>query len=121
MNKKSMRSFVEQFGKEWECACKEPFKIENLEIISETDHSLIAHYICPRCSVEQMLAASISEESSMLEQSLQTLIVNSLNSDDVLDIREELKNIKLQSIRNLYRSTVKKEIPETARQASQKN
>ena len=116
-----MRNFVEQFGKEWECACKESFKIENLEIISETDRSLIAHYICPKCSVEQMLAASISEESSMLEQSLQTLTINALTSDDVLDIREELQNVQLQGIRNLYRSKVSKEIPETARQTSQNN
>ena len=119
MNKKVMRSFVEQFGKEWECSCKEAFKVENLEIISETDHSLIAHYVCPSCSVEQMLAASISEEKDMLETNLQTLTVNSLTSDDVLDIREEVKTAKLGSIRSLYRSKVKKAVPEVANRANQ--
>lgn len=118
MNKKVMRSFVEQFGREWECTCKEPFKVENLEIISETEVSLIAHYVCPKCSREQMLAASISEEKDMLEQDLQTLTVNQLTSDDVLDIREEVKNIRLGAIRSLYRSKAKKSVPETASRAS---
>lgn len=114
MNKKVMRNFVEQFGKEWECTCKEPFKVENLEIISETDHSLLAHYICPVCHVEQMLAASISEEKDMLENNLQTLNFNSLSSDDVLDLREEIKSIKLTNVRALYRSKVKKTVTATA-------
>lgn len=116
MNKKVMRSFVEQFGKEWECSCKEPFKVENLEIISETDHSLIAHYICGSCNVEQMLAASISEEKDMYETNLQTIITNSLTSDDVLDIREEIKTVKLGSVRSLYRSKAKKELTQVIKQ-----
>ncbi len=121
MNKKVMRNFVEQFGKEWECSCHEPFKIENLEIISETDHSLIAHYVCPKCAVEQMLAASINEEKDMLENTLQTLSLNSLTSDDVLDIREEVKNIKVTSVRSLYRSKSKKPVAVTATRANQGN
>lgn len=121
MNKKVMRAFVEQFGKEWECACKEPFKVENLEIISETDHSLIAHYVCPSCSIEQMLAASISEDKDMYEPNLQILAVNSLTSDDVLDIREEVKSVRLSSIRSLYRSKDKKELTEVTTRANQGN
>jgi hypothetical protein len=121
MNKKVLRNFVEQFGKEWECSCKEPFKIENLEIISETETSLIAHYVCPGCSVEQMLAASISEEKDMLEQNIQTLTINSITSDDVLDIREEIKNIKLSNIRAMHRSKVKKDSPVVTHRANQNN
>jgi hypothetical protein len=118
MNKKVLRNFVEQFGKEWECTCRQPFKIENLEIISETDSSLIAHYVCPGCSVEQMLAASINEEKDMLEQKIQSLTTNSLSPDDVLDIREEVKTIKLGSIRALHRAKVKR-IPVTTNKANQ--
>ena len=121
MNKKVMRSFVEQFSKEWECSCKEGFKVENLEIISETDHSLIAHYVCPSCSVEQMLAASISEEKVMYEGSLQTLLQNQLTSDDVLDIREEIKHFKLTNVRALYRSKVKKTETASATRNNQAN
>src|SRR3990167_8273208 len=121
MNKKVMRNFVEQFGKEWECSCTEPFKIENLEIISETDHSLIAHYVCPNCVAEQMLAASINEEKDMLENNLQTLGLNSLTTDDVLDIREEVKSIKLGSVRALYRSKATKTVAAPADRASHNN
>ncbi len=119
MNKNLMRSFVSQFGKEWECSCKEPFKIENLEVISETENSLIAHYVCPDCRVEQMLAASVNEVKDMSAQSPQTFTLNSISSDDVLDIREEVRGIKLSSVRALYRSKTAKKVPETAKQANQ--
>ncbi|HSX58429.1 MAG TPA: hypothetical protein VLE47_04140 [Candidatus Saccharimonadales bacterium] len=112
MNGKLMRLFVEQFGKEWECTCKEPFKSGNLEIISESDNSLIAQYTCPKCSREQMLAASVSLEKDMLKEQLQTISLNNLTADDVLDIHEEAKKIKVASVRALYKKPVKKEIVE---------
>lgn len=110
MNKKVIRQFAQQFGKEWECLCKAPFGVTNLEIISESDTSLLAHYICPNCGREQMLAASITGEKIMDE--LQTISVNQISSDDVLDIREELKTMRPNSLRGLLRSKVKTESPE---------
>lgn len=118
MNKKVVRSFVEQFGKEWECSCKAPFGSANLEIISESESSLVAHYVCPSCGREQMLAASISGETQMLEENLQTIHSNQISSDDVLDIRQEVKNMKLSSLRNLYRAKVKKNSTQTASRLS---
>lgn len=114
MNKKVIRQFVEQFGKEWECSCKTPFGVASLEIVSETEDSLVAHYVCPSCGKEQMLAASISEERYMLEPTLQTIYSNQLTSDDVLDIREEIKGMKVASIRALAKAKVKKTSTEAA-------
>ncbi len=112
MNKKVIRQFVEQFGKEWECSCKTPFGVASLEIVSESEDSLVAHYVCPNCGKEQMVAASISEERYMLEPTLQTTYSNQLSSDDVLDIREEIKTMKVATVRALAKSRTKKTSPE---------
>lgn len=111
MNKKVIRQFAAQFGKEWECLCKAPFGINNLEIISESDTSLLAHYLCPNCGREQMLAASITGEKIMDE--LQTISVSQISSDDVLDIHQELKTLRLNSLKNLLRSSDKTESTQT--------
>lgn len=107
MNKKVIRQFAEQFGKEWECQCRAPFGVSSWEIISESDTSLLAHYICPNCGREQMLAASITGEKSMDE--LRTVNINQITSDDVLDIRQELKAMKPNSIKGLASSRLKTE------------
>lgn len=113
MNKKVLRQFVEQFGKDWECSCKEPFKIGNLEIISESDTALLAHYTCPNCYVEQMLSAAISEEKQMLEE-IQTVIETHITADDVLDIRQEVKVMKLPGLRGTFRGRARKTTKQTA-------
>ena len=118
MNKKVIRQFVEQFGKEWECSCKTPFGVASLEIVSETDDSLVAHYVCPNCGKEQMLAASISEERYMLEPALQTIYTNQLTGDDVLDIHEEIKGMKTPAVRALAKPRIKKTSTETANRYS---
>lgn len=116
MNKKVIRQFAEQFGKEWECQCRAPFGVSSLEIISESDTSLLAHYICPNCGREQMLAASITGEKNMDE--LQTVNLNQITSDDVLDIRQELKALKPNSIKSLASPHLKAESTETAERLS---
>jgi len=118
MDKKLIRQFVEQFGREWECSCKTPFGMSSLEIVSETEEALLAHYVCPNCGREQMLAASISEERYMLESTLQTIYSGQLSSDDVLDIHEEVKNMKLATIKAFGKSKNKKTTSETAKTSS---
>lgn len=113
MNKKTLREFVEQFGKNWECSCKTPFKISNLEIISETEGSILARYVCPTCQLEQILSAAFSEEKPMLEDEIQTIVTKELTADDVLDIRQEVKTMKPASVRALYRGKIKKAESET--------
>ncbi len=120
MNKKVIRQFVEQFGKEWECSCKAPFGVGSLEIISETEESLVAHYVCPSCGREQMLAASISEERYMLEPGLQASHPSQLSGDDVLDIREEIKSMRIATVRSLVKAKTRKVPTETANRLSAK-
>lgn len=119
MNKKVIRQFAEQFGKEWECQCKAPFGVSSLEIISESETSLLAHYICPSCGREQMLAASITGEKTMDE--LQTISFNQITSDDVLDIRQELKSLKPNALKSLATTRLKTESPESIEKLSPPN
>lgn len=114
MNKKVIRQFAEQFGKEWECTCKAPFGIASLEVISESDTSLLAHYICPSCGREQMLAASITGEKTMEE--LSAITFNQLTSDDVLDIRAEIRAMRPGSLKSFHKVGVKKETIQPADQ-----
>lgn len=114
MNKKVIRQFAEQFGKEWECACKAPFGVASLEVISESDTSLLAHYICPNCGREQMLAASITGEKTMEE--LSAITFNQISSDDVLDIREEFKVMRAGSLKSFHKSAVRRESTQAASQ-----
>lgn len=115
MNKKIIHQFEEQFGKEWECSCKTPFGVSSLEIISESESSLLAHYICPNCGKEQMLAASISNDNNKeteIVEELLTLPSGQLTGNDVLDIRDEIKTMKIGTVRNLQRNKIKKEVEE---------
>lgn len=112
MNKKVIRQFAEQFGKEWECQCKAPFGVASLEIISESANSLLAHYICPSCGREQMLAASITGEKIMDE--MQTINLNQITSDDVLDIRQEIRSMRPAALKGLVSAKTKAESTETA-------
>jgi len=41
MSKKIIRAFAEQFGEDWQCSCKAPFGQSSLEIISESENSLV--------------------------------------------------------------------------------
>ena len=114
MNKKIIRQFAEQFGKEWECTCKAPFGVASLEVLSESETSLLAHYICPSCGREQMLAASITGEKTMEE--LSAINFNQISADDVLDIRAEIKAMRPGSLKSFHKVPVKKETIQTADQ-----
>jgi hypothetical protein len=108
MTKKTIRQFAEQFGKDWQCSCKAPFGPSSLDIISESENSLVAHYTCPSCGREQMLAASISSDKQTGEEA--PLITSGiLTADDVLDIREEIKSMKPASVRGLQRPRVRRQ------------
>lgn len=105
MKRSLVKQFEEQFGKEWVCTCKTPFEPKALEIISENRNSLIAHYVCPSCQREQMLAAAIRHNSK--EETIKTpkirLPQTAITADDVLDIREELAKIQTVGIKALDR------------------
>jgi len=106
MSKKVLRQFEEQFGKEWKCQCKATFKPGNLEILSESASSLLAHYQCPNCGREQMLAAAISESEETVEpvsktDDLMRLPKTTVTTDDVLDIKMAVRKMKFGVIKSL--------------------
>lgn len=105
MNKKVVRQFEEQFGKEWRCQCRAVFKPGNLEILSESANSLLAHYQCPSCGREQMLAAAISEseetdESVSKSDKLIKLPKTTITTDDVLDIKMAVRKFRVSTIKS---------------------
>lgn len=103
MKKSLVKQFEEQFGKEWVCTCQAPFEPKSLEIISENKNSLIAHYTCPNCQKEQMLAAAIRASEKDTEAPTIRLPRNIISADDVLDIKAEVRAMRLNTIRNLDR------------------
>lgn len=113
MSKKVIRQFEEQFGKEWRCQCNSAFKPGNLEILSESANSLLAHYKCPSCGREQMLAAAISEsEETASTVSKPERIVKlpkaTITTDDVLDIKMILERVKFSTIKSLSSQRIRK-------------
>ena len=116
MSKKVLRQFEEQFGKEWKCQCKATFKPGNLEILSESASSLLAHYQCPNCGREQMLAAAISESEETSEPISKTenmikLPEATISTDDVLDIKVAVKKMKFSAIKALATQRTRKRAP----------
>jgi len=112
MKQRFIKYFEEQFGREWSCSCKTSFDPAYLDVISETDNTLLAHYSCPVCQKEQMLAAVIREdltrkENSNLSASVK-LPIGNLTSDDLLDIKDEISKIKTRGIQRLYSKTKSK-------------
>src|SRR3989344_2849916 len=106
MSKKVIKQFEEQFGKEWRCRCKANFRPENLEILSESENSLLAHYQCSSCGREQMLAAAISESEETVgpvskTDGLMRLPKTTVTSDDVLDIKMAVRKMKFGVIKSL--------------------
>lgn len=102
-----VKQFEEQFGKEWRCQCKADFRPGNLEILSESVNSLLAHYRCPECGREQMLAAAISESEEPIEEPITKqgpmikLPKTTITADDILDIKQAVSKMKFSSIRSI--------------------
>ncbi len=112
MNRKLFRQLEQQFGGSWSCSCQTPFDLERFEILSETETSILAHYACSNCGKEQMIAAAVG---GAVASTLQTdLLANeakkffasaAISSDDVLDLRSEIRALDNRKIRNLAKAT----------------
>ena len=110
MNRKLFRQLENQFGGNWSCSCHAPFDLERFEILSETDSSILAHYACPNCGKEQIIAAAIG---GAIASSLQTdLLANEakkflrgekITADDVLDVRGEVKGFDNRKLKSLIK------------------
>lgn len=108
MNRKLLRQLEQQFGGNWACACRTPFDPGRFEILTENPESFLAHYICPFCSREQLLAAAFArEEKPKLTTLTEKVNSEALSTNDVLDIRAEIKKAPIKKIKHWLRSGVK--------------
>lgn len=110
MNRKLFRQLEHQFGGNWSCSCQTPFDLERFEILSETESSILAHYACPNCGKEQMIAAAIGgavastfQTDLLANEAKRLLRAEKISADDVLDIREEIENFDSRRLRSLLR------------------
>ena len=93
MNRKLFRQLEQQFGGNWSCSCHMPFDLERFEILSETDTSILAHYACPSCNKEQMIAAAIGgaiattiQTDLLANEAKKFFRLQHIDADDVLDL-----------------------------------
>ncbi|OGY24800.1 MAG: hypothetical protein A2Y57_01710 [Candidatus Woykebacteria bacterium RBG_13_40_7b] len=98
MNKKLLNSLEKSLGSRWSCICRAPYDLARLEIISETETTLVAHYTCPSCKRQQVIAAAIGgavattvQTDLMPQEAKKFLTSTCITSDDVLEIKQELK------------------------------
>ena len=114
MNTRLLKQFESQFGENWSCACGTALDPSRFEIMSETLNTILVHYLCPVCGKEQMLAASASEQSKLstnfegvFSEGKKFYKTVPLSSDDILDIRSELKKFRSKDIRALFKKSAK--------------
>lgn len=105
-----MKEFEQQFSGHWSCLCQTPLDPGRFEVLSETQTSILVHYSCPVCGKEQMLAAAFSSETSNsvvseLEEHEVKKFFNrtAVSSDDVLDIREEVRQFSPKRFKSLLK------------------
>jgi hypothetical protein len=105
MNRKLLKHLQQQFGGNWSCSCRTPFDPARFEILTENPQSFLAHYICPVCGREQMLAAALSHEDVKLPAATQPKKTGlALSSNDVLDIRGEIKKTPARKLKSWLRT-----------------
>src|SRR3989344_8680124 len=100
MNRKLLKHLEKQFGGNWSCACRTPFDPGRFEILTESQDSFLAHYVCAVCGREQMLAAALSVEETVKSQTPLPVRNEALSTNDVLDIRAEVKKAPIKKIKN---------------------
>lgn len=108
MNRKLLKHLEAQFGSNWSCACRTPFDPGRFEILEEKPDSFLAHYICPVCGREQMLAATTGNEEAVT--TVRAEKNGGLSSDDVLDIRSEIRRAPLRKLKTLLKGGQKAQL-----------
>lgn len=103
MNRKLLKQLQQKFGSSWACSCKAPLDPTKFEILTETEGTIIANYICPSCSREQLIHAALEETNAttgeLVASELKRFIsLGPVSADEVLDIREEIKHLREKSL-----------------------
>jgi hypothetical protein len=107
MNRKLLKHLEKQFGGNWSCSCRTPFDPTRFEILTENQDSFLAHYICPVCGREQMLAAALSTEDVVKNPPSVSLKSEALSTNDVLDIRAEVRKAPIKKIKSWLKANRK--------------
>ncbi|MEX0622092.1 MAG: hypothetical protein WD187_03870 [Candidatus Woykebacteria bacterium] len=102
------KQFEEQFGREWKCNCGSLFESDWVEVVSKTKNTLLARYSCHVCGREQIFAISAAGQEELLDAPIFEIPSVSISSDDVLDIRREIKKINSTQIRALVKRKSRK-------------
>lgn len=105
MNRKLLKQLEQQFGGNWSCACRTPFDPARFEILTENQESFLAHYVCPVCGREQMLAAALSYEEVVKNPTTAQSSQQTLSANDVLDIRSEIRRAPMKKLKTWLRSS----------------
>ncbi|OGY28314.1 MAG: hypothetical protein A3F33_00425 [Candidatus Woykebacteria bacterium RIFCSPHIGHO2_12_FULL_43_10] len=112
MNRKLFRQLEQQFGGNWSCSCQTPFDLERFEILSETESSILAHYACPTCNKEQMIAAAVGgavastlQTDLLAHEAKKFLRGEFISSDDVLDLRGEIRKMDFRKLKSLVKES----------------
>lgn len=103
MSSSVFKQFEDQFGNEWKCNCGSNFESDSVEVVSKTKNTLLAKYSCQVCGREQIFAISADMEQDFIDIPLVDTHNQILSSDDVLDIRDEIKKIRISQIRSLVK------------------
>lgn len=103
MNRKLLKQLQQKFGSSWSCSCKAPLDPTKFEILTETEGTIIANYICPNCNREQLIHAALEEGGNTLGELAGAEIkrfvsLGPISADDVLEIREEIRHLKEESL-----------------------
>ncbi|OGY24083.1 MAG: hypothetical protein A2172_00880 [Candidatus Woykebacteria bacterium RBG_13_40_15] len=105
MDKEVFKQFKQHFGEEWSCNCGSSFESEWLEIMAQTDNSLLARYNCQVCGGEQFFAVGVSA-GDKLNKEITEVPMAAISSDDALDIKSEISKLTFKQIRALGRRKV---------------
>lgn len=101
MSSDVFKQFEDQFGDEWKCSCGSGFETDWVEVVSKTKSTLLARYSCQICGREQIFAISTDIDQDLFEVPTMDIPSRSISSDDVLDIRTEVKKITFSQIKAL--------------------
>jgi hypothetical protein len=103
MNRKLLKQLQQKFGSSWACSCKAPLDPTKFEILTETEGTIIANYICPSCNREQLIHAALEETNDQIGELASSEVkkfisLGPISADEVLEIREEIRLLKEKSL-----------------------
>ena len=103
MNRRLLRQLQQKFGANWACSCKAPLDPTKFEILTETEGTIIASYICPNCNREQLIHAALEDSSTNVGEFSESEMkrfatLGPVTADEVLDIRGEIRALSESTI-----------------------